>query len=83
MKANTLADPKTVLTEGTFSMKDVELIRVGSKMFYPTGEMHTDCKTINKAKHASRDYQKSKGTLGDGRVRVAEEAPAKAAAEAA
>ena len=78
-----LADPKTVLTQGTFAMKDVELIRVGSKIFYPTGEMHTDCKTINKAKHASRDYQKSKGIMGDGRVRVAEKAPAKADAEAA
>lgn len=83
MRTNTLADDLTISTEGTFSMKDVELIRVGSKIFYPTGKMHTDCKTINKAKHASRDYQKSKGIMGDGRVRVAEKAPAQAAAEAA
>lgn len=78
-----MADDKTFLPEGTFPMKDVELIRVGSRIFYPTGVMHTDCKTINKAKHASRDYQKSKGILGDGRVRVAEKAPAQVAAEAA
>jgi hypothetical protein len=61
------------------TMKDAELIRVGSKLFNPDGTMHTDCKTINRAKKASRDYQKSKGTMGEGRVRVALKPPQKVA----
>jgi hypothetical protein len=54
---------------------ELELIRVGSRIYYPTGELNTDWKTVNKAKKASRDYQKSKGGLGLGHVRVALKAP--------
>ena len=57
--------------------KSPDLVRVGSKIYYANGEMHTDCKTINKAKHASREFQKSGGQLGDGRLRVALKAPVK------
>jgi hypothetical protein len=56
-------------------MKDLELLRVGSKLFHPSGELHTDCKTINKAKRASREYQQKRGPLGAGLVRVALKAP--------
>lgn len=54
-----------------------DLIRVGSKIYYANGEMHTDCKSINKAKFASREFQKKGGQLGDGRLRVALKAPVK------
>jgi len=56
-------------------MKDPELIRVGSKLFHPGSELHTDCKTINKAKRTSREYQQKRGPLGAGLVRVALKAP--------
>jgi len=54
---------------------ELELIRVGSRIYYPSGELHTDCKTINKAKRASREYQQARGPLGAGVVRVALKAP--------
>ncbi len=62
-------------------MKDAELIRVGSRTYFaPSGAIQTDHKTINRAKKASRDFQKAGGVLGDGRVRVALKAPKQAEA---
>jgi len=54
---------------------ELELVRVGSKTFYPTGELNHDYKSINKAKRASREYQQRKGGLGLGHVKVALKAP--------
>lgn len=52
---------------------EAELFRVGSRMYNPNGTLHTDCKTINAAKRASRAYQG--GSPGTGKVRVTTKVP--------
>jgi hypothetical protein len=38
---------------------EIDLYRVGSRIYFVNGTLETDYKTINKAKRASREWQKS------------------------
>lgn len=60
-----------------------DFVRVGARIYHANGEMHTHCKTVNQAKRASREIQKSGGQLGDGRLRVSDKVPAKQQEQAA
>jgi hypothetical protein len=58
-------------------MKELERVRVNHRIYVANGDLIGDHKTINAAKRESRSWQKATGVMGDGRMRVAEKAPAK------
>jgi hypothetical protein len=56
-------------------MKPTEYVRVGQVIFDLGNKTREQLPSIARAKKKSRDLQKLKGFLGDGRVRKGEKAP--------